>query len=71
MEKAISVLCNKRVPIKLEGKIHKAVVLSSLMLGFETKPIKMTEKIKMDVAEMKMLRWFLGVTKWIGSEMIK
>ena len=56
-------MCDRRFPIKLKGKIHKAVVRPALMYGLETAPIKKTEERKLDVAEMKMLRWMSGVTK--------
>ena len=57
------VVCDKRVPVKLKGKIHKAVVRPAMMYGLETAPIKKTEEKKLDVAEMKMLRWMSGVTR--------
>ena len=34
-----------------------------MMYGLETAPIKKTEEKKLDVAEMKMLRWMSGVTR--------
>ena len=43
-------MCDKRVPIRLKGGIHKAVVRPVLMYGLETVPIKKTEKRKLDVA---------------------
>ena len=61
--KITGVVCDRRVPIKLKGKIHKAVVRPALMYGLETAPIKKTEERKLDVAEMKMLRWMSGVTR--------
>ena len=61
--KITGVVCDRRVPIRLKGKIHKAVVRPALMYGLETAPIKKTEERKLDVAEMKMLRWMSGVTK--------
>ena len=33
------------------------------MYKLETAPIKRTEERKMDIAEVKMLRWMSGVTK--------
>ena len=61
--KITGVVCDKRVPVKLKGKIHKAVVRPAMMFGLETAPIKKTEEKKLDVAEMKMLRWMSGVTR--------
>ena len=61
--KITGVVCDRRVPMKLKGKIHKAVVRPALMYGLEAAPIKKTEERKLDVAEMKMLRWMSAVTK--------
>ena len=61
--KITGVVCDRRVTIKLKGKIHKAVVRPALMYGLETAPIKKTEVINLDVAEVKMVRWMSGVTK--------
>ena len=61
--KVTGVVCDKRVPVKLKGKIHKTVVRPAMMYGLETGPIKKTEERKLDVAEMKMLRWMSGVTR--------
>ena len=55
-------MCDRRVPARLKGKIHKAVVRPALMYGLETAPLKKTEERKLDVTELKMLRWMSGVT---------
>ena len=54
---------DKRVPIRLKGKVHKAVVRPAMTYGLEAAPLKKTEGRKLDVAEMKMLRWMCGVTR--------
>ncbi|WP_435316542.1 hypothetical protein, partial [Klebsiella pneumoniae] len=61
--KITGVTCDKRVPIRFKGKIHKAVVRPALMYGLECAPLKKAEERKLDVTEMKMLRWTAGVTK--------
>ena len=61
--KITGVVCDKRVLIRLKGGIHKAIVRPALMYGLETVPIKKAEERKLDVAEMKMLRWMSGVTR--------
>ena len=43
--------------------MHKAVVRPALTYGLEAAPLKKVEEKKMDVAEMKMLRWMVGVTR--------
>ena len=56
-------MCDKRVPIRLKGGIHKADVRPTLMYGLEAATIKKVEERKLDVMEMKMLRWMSGVTR--------
>ena len=51
------------MPVRLKGKVHRTVVRPALTYGLETAPVKKKEERKMDVAEMKMLRWSLGVTR--------
>ena len=56
------VICDRRVPIRLKGKVHKSVVRPTMTYGLEAAPLKKTEEKRLDVAEMKMLRWMSGVT---------
>ena len=57
------VLCDRRMPVKLKGKVYKTVVRPAMMYGMEATPIKKVNKKRMNVAEMKMLRWMSGVTR--------
>ena len=61
--KVSGVICDRKVPIRLKGKVHKAVVRPSMTYGLEAAPLKKIEGRKLDVAEMKMLRWMSGVTR--------
>ena len=56
------VICDRRVPIRLKGKVHKSVVRPAMTYGLEAAPRKETGEKRLDVAEMKMLRWMSGVT---------
>ena len=60
---ASGVLCDRRVPLKLKGKFHKAVVRPAMLYGTETASMRKVEERRMDVAEMRMLRWMCGVTR--------
>ena len=60
---ASGVLCDRKVPLRLKGKFHRTVIRPAMLYGTETASMKRTEEKKMDVAEMRMLRWMCGVTR--------
>ena len=57
------VLCDRKISARAKGRIYKSVVRPAMTYGTETWPIKKTQEQKMNVAEMRMLRWMLGVTR--------
>ena len=61
--KLSGMLCDKRVPARVKGKIHQTVVRPSMMHGLETVGTTKNQEAELDVAEMKMLRFALGVTR--------
>ena len=56
-------LSDRRVPARVKGKIHQTVVRSSMMYRLETVGTTKNQEAELDVAEMKMLRFALGVTR--------
>ena len=46
-----------------QGEVYKTVVRPAMMHGAETWAVKKAQEKKLDVAEMRMLRWMSGVTK--------
>ena len=56
-------LYDRRMPVKLKGKVYKTVVRPAMMYGMEATPIKKVNEKRMNVAEMKMLGWMSGVTR--------
>ena len=57
------VLCDKRISARVKGKVYKAVVRPALLYGSETWAMKKAQERKIEVAEMRMLRWMCGVTR--------
>lgn len=43
--------------------MYRTVVRPAMIYGSETWPVKKTQERKMEVAEMRMIRWMLGVTR--------
>ena len=60
---APGVLCDSKMPVKLKGKVYKTVVRPAMTYGAEALPVKKVNDKRMEVAEMKMLRWMCGVTR--------
>ena len=56
-------MCNRKLSAKIKGKMYRSVKRPAML--YETETVAMTEKQegKMEMAELKMLRWALGVTK--------
>ena len=57
------ILCDRRISLRVKGKVYKTVVRPAMMYGAETWAMKKAHEKKLDVAEMRMLRWMSGVTK--------
>ena len=64
--KLSGLLCDKRVLVRVKGKIPHTVVRPSMMYGLETVRTIKTQEAELNVAEMKMLRFALGVTRKDG-----
>ena len=62
-KKSSGVLCDKRINIKLKSKMYKTVVRPAMLHGAETWGTRKAHDRKLDVNEMKMLRWMCGITK--------
>ena len=61
--KVSGVICDSRVPVEVKGKVYKAMARPAMTYGLEAASLNKSEEKKMDVAEMKMLRWIVGVTR--------
>ena len=57
------VLCDKKISARVKGKVCKTVVRPAMMYGAETWPINKAQGQKLDVAEMRVLRWMCGITR--------
>ena len=57
------VFCDRRMPVKLKGKVYKTVVRPALLYGAETWATTRGQEVRLEVNEMRMLRWMCGVTR--------
>ena len=57
------VSCDRRMPVKLKGKVYKTVVRPALLYGAETWAPTREQEARLEVNEMSMLRCMCGVTR--------
>ena len=60
--KVSGVICD-RLPARLKGKVYSSVVGSTMVYGLETVAVTKKQVKEMEVAEMQMLRFGMGVTR--------
>ncbi|KAL6532678.1 hypothetical protein OROHE_014100 [Orobanche hederae] len=60
---ATGVLCDPGMPHRLKGKFYRTAIRPALLYGTECWAVKQCHVQKMNVAEMRMLRWMCGHTK--------
>ena len=56
-------ICNRRLSACAKGKVYKTVVRPAMLYGLETVPLTKKQEAELAVAELKMLRFALGVTR--------
>ena len=61
--KASGVICDKRLPARVKGKVYSSVVRPAMVYGLETVTVTKKQVKEMEVEEIKMLRSAMGVTR--------
>ncbi|KAF7711996.1 hypothetical protein HF521_001007, partial [Silurus meridionalis] len=56
------VICDRRVSVRVKGKVYRTVVRPEMLYGLETVALSKRQEVELEVAELKMLRCSLGVT---------
>ncbi|GKC68632.1 hypothetical protein Tco_1101230, partial [Tanacetum coccineum] len=59
---ATRVICDRNVPLKLKEKFYRAAIRPAMLYGSECWPITKALDNRMEVAELRMLRWTCGKT---------
>ena len=57
------VMCDRRVSARVKGKVYSRVVRPAMLYGLETVALTSRQVAELEVAELKMLRFSLGVTR--------
>ena len=61
--KVSGLLCNRKLLAKVKGEMYKSVVRPTMLYEMEMVAVTERQVGKMEVAELKMVRWALGVTR--------
>jgi hypothetical protein len=60
---AFGILCDKRVPQKLNGKFYRTTIRPAMLYGAKCWPTKRCHVEQLGVTEMRILRWMCGHTR--------
>ena len=61
--KISGIICDRRLPVRVKGKVYSSVVRPAIMFGLETLAVTKKQVEQMEVAEIKMLRFAMRVMK--------
>ena len=61
--KVSGVLCDRELSARVKGKMYKSAVRPAMLYGMETMAVTERQMGKMEIAELKMVRWALGVIR--------
>ncbi|KAK3563929.1 hypothetical protein QTP86_006209 [Hemibagrus guttatus] len=61
--KVSGVLCDGKISARIKGKVYRTVVRPAMLYGLETVSLRKRQGSELEVAELKMLRFSLGVTR--------
>ncbi|KAK3518340.1 hypothetical protein QTP86_018635, partial [Hemibagrus guttatus] len=61
--KVSGVLCDQNISARIKGKVYRTVVRPAMLYGLETVSLRKRQESELEVAELKMLRFSLGVTR--------
>ncbi|KAK3543823.1 hypothetical protein QTP70_030092 [Hemibagrus guttatus] len=61
--KVSGVVCDRKISARIKGKVYRTVVRPAMLYGLETVSLRKRQESELEVAELKMLRFSLGVTR--------
>ncbi|KAK3548137.1 hypothetical protein QTP70_004872 [Hemibagrus guttatus] len=61
--KVSGVLCDRKISARIKGKVYRTVVRPAMLYDLETVSLRKRQESELEVAELKMLRFALGVTR--------
>ncbi|KAK3568622.1 hypothetical protein QTP86_010800 [Hemibagrus guttatus] len=61
--KVSGVLCDQKISARIKGKVYRTAVRPAMLYGLETVSLRKRQESELEVAELKMLRFSMGVTR--------
>ncbi|KAK3532192.1 hypothetical protein QTP86_009297 [Hemibagrus guttatus] len=61
--KVSEVLCDRKISARIKAKVYRTAVRQAMLYGLETVSLRKRQESELEVAELKMLRFSLGVTR--------
>ncbi|KAK3552031.1 hypothetical protein QTP70_031579 [Hemibagrus guttatus] len=61
--KVSGVLCDRKISARIKGKVYRTVVRPAMLYGLETVSLRKRQEAELEVAELRMVRFSLGVTR--------
>ena len=61
--RVLGVICDRRLPARVKRKVYNSVVRPAMVYRLETVALRKKQVEEMEIAEMKMLRFVMGVTR--------
>ncbi|KAK3507796.1 hypothetical protein QTP70_000404 [Hemibagrus guttatus] len=61
--KVLGVLCDRKISARIKGKVYRTEVRPAMLYGLETVSLRKRQESELEVAELKMLRFSLGVRR--------
>ena len=61
--KVSGVICNRSLPARVKEKVYSSMVRPAMVYGLETVAVTKKQVEEIEIAEMKLLRFAMGVTK--------
>ena len=61
--KVSGVICDRKLPARVKGKVYSLVIRPAMVYGLETVAVTKKQLKELEVAEMKMLRFAMDVTR--------
>ena len=62
-KKVSGVLCDRKLSARVKGKMYKSVLRPAMLYGMATVAVTERQVEKMEVAELKMVKWAMAVTR--------